>query len=242
MANDPLWMTVLSLVADFAMIIVTIIYVVFTWRLVKITKQSFQCQLVPLIGIEIKKIVVGPPFGPGRRQMSVELCLSNVGNAPAINVLIDSEFDFRYSKISGDSIIPQRFEPTAVAFIPQGGKISGPHIDQSYGNRFVSSLLDEAREAHRLNAHRIATNPTHEPYKMSRLTVFSYYRNAVGQYFKGCYSCEVCVFNPKDIDKEEFDLSIVNMPHPEFRAVPIKESEMMRELSKRDSRRELCGW
>lgn len=242
MKNDLTWVTFLSLAADFAMIIVTIVYAVFTRHLVKITRQSFQCQLAPLIGIEIKKIVVGPPFGPKRRQMSVVLSLSNVGNAPAINVLIDSEFDFRYSKISGSSTIPQRFEPMAVAFIPQGRTVSGQQIDQSYGNSFVSSLLDEAREAHRLNAHRIATNPSREPYKMSRLKVFAYYRNAVGQYFKSCYSCEVCIFNSKDIDKEKFDLSIIYIPRPEFYAIPIKESEMLKELAERNSRRELCGW
>ena len=242
MKNDLTWVTSLSLAADFAMIIVTIVYAVFTRHLVKITRQSFQCQLAPLIGIEIKKIVVGPPFGPKRRQMSVVLSLSNVGNAPAINVLIDSEFDFRYSKISGSSTIPQRFEPTAVAFIPQGRTVSGRQIDQSYGNNFVSSLLDEAREAHRLNAHRIATNPSQEPYKMSRLKVFAYYRNAVGQYFKSCYSCEVFINNSKDIDKERFDLSIIYIPHPEFYAIPIKESEMLKELAERNSRRELCGW
>ena len=242
MENDLTCVTFLSLAADFAMIIVTIVYVVFTRHLVKITKQSFQCQLAPLIGIEIKKITVGPPFGPERRQMSVVLSLSNVGNAPAINVLIDSEFDFRYSKISGSSTIPQRFEPMAVAFIPQGETESGPQIDQSYGNSFVTSLLDEAREAHRLNAHRIATNPSQEFYKMSRLKVFAYYRNAVGQYFKSCYSCEVCIFDPKDIDKDKFDLSIIYMPSPEFYAIPIKESEMLKELAERNSRRELCGW
>lgn len=157
-------------------------------------------------------------------------------------MLIDSEFDFRYSKINGSSTIPQRFEPMAVAFIPQGGTKSGPQIDQSYGNAFVSSLLDEAREAHRLNAHRIATNPSQEFYKMSRLKVFAYYRNAVGQYFKSCYSCEVCIFDSKDIDKDKFDLSIIYMPSPEFYAVPIKESEMLKELAERNSRRELCGW
>ena len=242
MGNELTWVTFLSLAADFAMIIVTIVYVVFTWHLVKITKQSFQCQLVPLIGIEIQKIVVGPPFGPKRRQMSVALSLSNVGNAPAINVLIDSEFDFRYSMISGSSTIPQRFEPMAVAFIPQGGTKSGPQVDQSYGNAFVSSLLDEAREAHRLNAHRIATNPSQEPYKMSRLKVFAYYRNAVGQYFKSCYSCEVGIFNSKDIEKDKFDLSIIYVPRPEFYAIPIQESEMLKELAERNSRRELCGW
>lgn len=242
MKNDLTWVTFLSLAADFAMIIVTIVYAIFTRHLVKIAKQSFQCQLAPLIGIEIRKIVVGPPFGPKRRQMSVELSVSNVGNAPAINVLIDSEFDFRYSKISGSSTIPQRFEPMAVAFIPQGGTESGPQIAQSYGNSFVSSLLDEAREAHRLNVHRIATNPSQEPYKMSRLKVFTYYRNAVGQYFKSCYSCEVCVFNSKDIDKDKFDLSIIYIPRPEFYAIPIKESEMLKELAERNSRRELCGW
>ena len=59
MENDLTWVTFLSLVADFAMIIVTIVYVVFTWHLVKITKQSFQCQLVPLIGIRIKKLLLG---------------------------------------------------------------------------------------------------------------------------------------------------------------------------------------
>ena len=75
MEHELTWVAFLSLAADFAMIIVTIVYVVFTWRLVKITKQSFQCQLVPLIGIEIQKIVVGPLFGPKRRQMSVALCV-----------------------------------------------------------------------------------------------------------------------------------------------------------------------
>ena len=46
--------------------------------------------------------------------MTVELELTNVGNAPAIELMLDSEVELRYSNINNENLIPARFEPNII--------------------------------------------------------------------------------------------------------------------------------
>lgn len=232
----------ISVISNIVIAIVTIAYVVYTRYLVKVSQKAYRHQLAPVVGIEVGEIKIGKEYGSGRRNLSVAISLKNVGNAPAIEVLVDSEIEYRYSEINGERSIPARFEPSFVPYLLIGETATGRNIAQSYGNTFIAALLDDAREANRLNTHRIVTDPTQEAYKMSVLKIYVYYRNALGQSFRSCYVQEVCVWGSDDIEKDELVLTKIFIPRPKFETKPIGEKEKMRELEARNQKRELCGW
>jgi len=235
-------MSALTIAISLVMVVITGYYARLTKILVDIARKTFNCQLAPVIGIEVGRIYVDKEYGPGRRGMSIDLTLHNLGNAPAIDVLVDSEIQFRYASIQQHKVIPARFNPSEIPFLKVGDVVCAEPISQSYGNTFITALQDEAREFDRLNTHRISTDPTQESYRMSVLKVYAYYKNAVGQFFKSCYEIEVCVFHPKDVEKECFELTKVYLPRPKFEVVPINEEVQVAEIATRDKKRELCGW
>lgn len=233
---------VISVVSNAIVAFVTVVYVIYTRYLVHVTQNAYRHQLAPIVGVNVGQIEIGEEFGPQRRNLSVELCVKNIGNAAAIDVQVDSEIEFRYSEIEGVRNIPMRFEPSFVPYLAVGDVASGNEVSQSYGNRCIDALLDDARESHRLNSHRIATDPSQEPYNMSRLKIFVYYKNAIGQSFRSCFTQEISVWKHEDIEKKKLSLTKIFVPRPEFIAMPIDKKSKDREMSERRKKRNLCGW
>ena len=200
--------------------------------------------LAPSVGINVKKISISEVFGPNRRNMSVDLELKNVGNAPAIEVIVDSEVEYRHSSINGEKWIPSRFEPDMIPFLTPGDTSDKCH--PNYGNKFIAHFFDDARESKRLNIHRIETNPTQESYKTSRLYIYCYYRNALGQFFKSSYSIEIGLdpFSNDNIpsNDEKCEVFMSYIPRPSFHVEPITIQAMEKEIQNRNLKRDLCGW
>ena len=85
-----------------------------TKRILGETVKQSRLTYNPVIGIKIKSIGISKVFGKDRRNLNVDLELINVGNAPAIEVQIDSEIIYTNSEIKGEKSIPARFEPSMV--------------------------------------------------------------------------------------------------------------------------------
>lgn len=171
------------------LVIVTGWYAFLTKKILAASERQSKLSLNPVIGIEIGKMTIGEVYGPDRRSMGIELKLTNVGNAPAIEVLVDSEIILYHSKIKGVDTIPSRFDPDMISFIKPGESKNESHI--SFGDALIIAFLDNVREAHRLNLHRIKTEPSKESYKTAKLRVTVYYRNSIEQYFKSFYEAEI---------------------------------------------------
>jgi hypothetical protein len=227
------------------LVFVTGWYVVLTKKILNVSERQSKLSLNPVIGIEIGKMTIGKVFGPDRRSLGIPLELTNVGNAPAIEVLVDAEIILYHSTIEGEDTIPSRFDPDMISFIKPGETKNECHI--SFGNTLVAAFLDNVREAHRLNIHRIETDPTRESYKTSKLRVTVYYRNSVDQYFKSFFEAEIGIHVMGDKDPipksdETAKVSIRYIPRPKFHAQPITSDEMTSDFAARAPKRDLCGW
>jgi hypothetical protein len=236
-----------TFLATLVLVALTAFYAYWTKGILAATASQARLNLNPVIGITVKKITISAVFGPKRRNMSLEIELFNVGNAPAIEVLIDSEVELRYSSVNGERVIPARFEPHMIPFVKPGDQITGPSVSPGYGNKFITHFFDDVRESHRLNLHRIETDPTREYFKTSRLRVVAYYRNSLGQHFRSHYEIEIGFGNrngAKGIpeDNKTCDVEMFYIPRPVFHAEPANEGDIATEIKSRNAKRDLSGW
>lgn len=236
-----------TFLATLVLVALTAFYAYWTKGILAATASQARLNLNPVIGITVKNISISKVFGPKRRNMSVEIELSNVGNAPAIEVLVDSEVELRYSSVNGEKVIPARFEPDMIPFVKPGDQIAGPSVSPGYGNTFITHFFDDARESLRLNLHRIETDPTQESFKTSRLRVITYYRNSLGQHFRSHYEIEIGFWHrngEKGIpeDNETCEVDMFYIPRPVFHAEPAHEDAIAAEIKSRNAKRNLSGW
>ena len=188
---------------------------------------------------------IGAVYGQRRRrELNVDLLLTNVGNAPAIEVGVDGEIILEHSQIKGHKAIPQRYEPQMIPYIMSDLSPTGAFL--ALGNTLLTHLFDDFREYQRLNIHRIQTTPTSDSYEASRLRVIVTYRNSVGQYYASTYTVRVHLgdFPKVEIpqDDEKGHLVCVDVHRAQFHAGPIPQDEADRSLASRNGLRFLCGW
>ena len=239
--------SVVSLAATIVLVIITGIYVYLTKRILDSTVRQSKLVSNPVIGIRLGHMEISKVYGPSRRNLSIGLDLTNLGNAPAIEVLVDAEIILQYSNIRGEKVIPARFEPSSIPFIRPGEEIlEDSSHDPNFGNTCITHLIDDFRECNRLNIHRIETDPTKESYNASRLRVCVYYRNNIGQYFESSYETYLHIGKTPEgkipEDDETAELSQIYVPRPKFHAGPISKEKMDKDISFRNSKRDLCGW
>jgi len=235
----------LTFLATAILVAVTARYAQWTRGILAATANQARLSLSPVVGIKVGKIRISEVFGPKRRNMSIKLELSNVGNAPAVEVLVDAEIELRYSRVKGESTIPARFEPDMIPFIRPGESVTD--VSPNFGDTFITHFFDDVRESLRLNLHRIETDATQESFKTSRLTVVAYYRNSLGQYYRSCYETEIDIPSingrePIPPDDKQGEVYKVYIPRPVFHAGIYDEADAEREIKERDAKRQLSGW
>lgn len=235
----------LTFLVTVLLVALTAFYAFWTRGILAATANQSRLSLSPVIGIKITDIWISEVFGHNRRNMSVSLELANVGNAPAIEVLVDAEIELRYSTVKGEKVIPARDEPDMVPYIRPGESVTDPA--PGFGNTLITHFFDDVRESLRLNLHRIETDPTQESFKTSRLRVIVYYRNSLGQYFKSFYETEIALWSDVGNEKLPADnktakVSQVYIPRPVFHAGVDDEKSASKELEQRNAKRDLSGW
>lgn len=242
-----------SILTSVILAIITLYYAIITHKILKTTRNQQKITLNPVIGIKVMDIMIGPEFGRKRRQLNVNIELTNVGNAPAIETIIDSEIELMYSPIQNEYIIPSRYEPDIIPFMQQGETIGDIYLN--YGNTFILHFFDAVREAHRLNIHRIETDPSQKAFKTSRLYINVYYRNSLEQYFYSHFAIEIGIDSIVDSrDEKALDQSHIPasheskkvstylIPRPVFHAGLITKKEIEHRINKNNNKRKLCGW
>ena len=222
---------------------ITLWYAISTKKILKATIDSTNLSQCPVIAFEINNISIGKCYGPKRRNMGIEVKIVNIGDSPAINIIIDSEIELNHTSISTENIIPSRFEPDVITFLMEK---ASKEESFSYGNTFLIHFFDNSRECHRLNMHRIETDPSKEAFKEGTLHVYAYYSNAFGQTYKSCasFSISLCGIAEHKIpnDNETAKCHLLYIPKPIFTALPIKMEILSQEIGRRNKKRELCGW
>jgi len=232
--------TIISLFATLTLVFITGVYVYFTKKILDSAVRQSNLISNPVIGIQIKSMEIGVTWSNNRRMLGIKPQLINLGNAPAINVLVDAEILLEYSNILGEKVIPARFEPGIISFIRPGEEINDKSVYLEFGNTSVASLLDDFREQHRLNVYRVNTDPTVKPYEASKLRICLFYMNNLGQYFESNYETFLRL---DDIPNDDETAELLNAPRlSKFYAGPIYKNEMDKKISNRKNKRELSGW
>ncbi len=238
---------IISIILTLSLVLITGFYVIFTKRILNATVNQLKLSFNPVIGINIINMNISEVYGTGRRNLNIELELINVGNAPAIEILPDGELLLEYSNIDGEKIIPARFEPRKIPFIRTDDKLKEDlKTSLSFGNICITHLFDDFRESDRLNKLRIETSPSSEPYFSTKLKIIVYYRNNIGQYFESIYEIYLnlgssgVVIIPKD--NETVELMAINHPNSYFQVKPIQQVDMIKEIAKRNKKRDIGGW
>jgi hypothetical protein len=230
-----------SAILSFVLIVITSYYAVITHILMQTTKQQISLSYNPVVGINVNEINISKVFGPNRRNLDVNLEISNIGNAPAIDIKIDSEIHFRYSNIN---VIPSRFDPEYIPFLNNSEK---KIIDMHYGNKAIKNFFDDVRESFRLNIHRIETDPSKESYPCSTLVIYVYYRNSLNQYYISTYNIEIDLItsineNPIPAEDKSIKVDIINYRSSKYTSKLYELKKINEEIESRDKMRSLSGW
>lgn len=219
----------IQLICTVCMLLVTILYVVFTWIQSKYTKQAFlesirqskedrQPYIVPTIGH-----VSGVAFDTSsdlRIQLSFEYALENVGDSSAVSVYTLLYVRMQYS--NDQKLVYAHLIPHYNYSIRQGKKVKDRiHFETDEFRDIVEDL--EIR--HVKNVKRIETDPSQDAYKGPILIMRVLYMNMMGQWFESLLEQELLdlrvksdkdkkrgklVANNEIKDKDEFEGFVIN--------------------------------
>jgi len=254
----------ISAISSVILILVTAAYVILTKQILESTKHEVELSYSPVIGIRLGNMYIMPVYGDNRRSFGVDLTITNVGNAPAIEIQIDSEIELTHSNIEGEKVIPARFEPSMIPFLRQGEEFpdtNQPEPDrhathQSYGNTCINHMIFDFTKNHELNVERVHSHPTDESYVSTKIRIFVYCKNHLNQYFLSQYEtyiepsqiegnpipCFAIRENPGLPNDRRIELRANNIPRPKFTTRLIAYEEMMHSINERNRKRNLCGW
>lgn len=234
----------IQIIINVILAIITIISVYYAKRTVQVAKQQLKLSANPVIGIEVKDIGIGEVFEKKykRRNMWVELEIANIGNDPAIQILVDGEIELQYANIDGETIIPSRFPPNQKSFLMSGDKYSDTDIHLNFGNIFIKNFFESHRIMVDLNKRRIKNAPWEDPYQTAKLNVYAYYSNNIGQYFRSEYSIFIDLERNIPRNNESAKIQKIYIQRPTFLSKIIEKEQMNKEIEERNQKRELCGW
>ena len=182
---------ILSVVVSGITAVITLIYVVFTYKQMRATQKSVELTLEqmktsnqPCVAVEIADTNGSACFTEsGRRQLWIELKLENIGDSPALEVYVLSHMELQHTKnvSDGSNIVDMDYYPDYLKYIKPDATQT---VDLRYETNEINMLVEDLRYCHEKNVHRLHTNPYKHHYHGTVLVVEVYYKNLLGQWFK----------------------------------------------------------
>jgi len=185
----------IQLICTICMLLVTILYVVFTWIQSKYTKQAFlesikqskedrQPYIVPTI-----ERVSGVAFDAStylRIQLSFEYALENVGDSSAVSVY--TLLYARRQHSNDQKLVYAHLIPNYNYSIRQGIEVKDRiHFETDE----FRDIVEDLEISHVKNVKRIETNPSQDPYKGPIIIMRVMYMNMMGQWFESMLEQEL---------------------------------------------------
>lgn len=196
---------ILSAVVSGITAIITLIYVVFTYKQMKATQESAQIASKqirisnqPCVVIDSINTYGSECFNEsGRRQLHIELQLENIGDSPALEVYTLSYLELQHTKNvrNGSDMVSMDFYPDYLKYLkPNTQGIARVR----YETDEINMLVEDLRYSYEKNMSRIRTNPSKHPYSGTIMVVEVYYKNLLGQWFRNTLRQEICWLTDKN--------------------------------------------
>ena len=234
--------------------LVTLVYVIFTYKQMKISQASTETAIKqlrlnnqPCVITEISETYGSECFSGTRH---IELNLENVGDSPALSVYVFAYLELQHTKHikNSSNIVEMDFLPDFVKCIKVGEKGVASVRFETFE---INMLLEDLRIAYEKNMKRLYVEPYHSPYRGTVLVIETYYRNVLGQWFKNTIRQEIMWLNdkhaeprktnninentipPRILEKDtEFELQLVSPHLSVFSTELIDSTVMERKLEK----------
>lgn len=189
---------ILSVAVSAITAIITLVYVVFTYKQMKAAQKSAELSSEqikisnqPCIVAEIVDTVGSACFtDSGRRQLHIEVELENIGDAPALEIYTLSHLELQHTKniADGSNIVNMDYYPDYLKYLKSNAK---QKVSVRYETDEINMLVEDLRYRHEKNMHRLRTNPYQHAYRGTVLVVEIYYKNLLGQWFKNTLRQEI---------------------------------------------------
>ncbi len=240
----------ITALATVVLAVLTFVYVFFTKKTLSETIKQSKLSLVPIIGVSITNSVILK----SNNFLSIDIELANLGTAAALDIVVDSEIQLKYSEISGRKVIPMKNRVLIRQFIRPNYYIKdkkdkyGTTVEYGF-NLFYTKDLVEAlnKDFNELvfldsKAGYNTFTPILSPFHTTKLIIYVYYKNSLDQYFYSRYETEIAyaisdinsetqaVFHSRERNKSSFNTSTIN------------KADIGKEIKKRDELRELFPW
>lgn len=192
---------VLSVVVAIITALITLVYVVFTYKQMKATQNAtetaikqIQLNNQPCIIAEILQTYGSKCFSETRRQLKIELELENVGDSPALSIYTFAYLELQHIKhVKNESnIVNMDFLPDFTKCIKVGEKSKASVRFETFE---INMLVEDLRINYEKNIERLRSNPCQPSYRGTVLVVEVYYRNVLGQWFKNTVRQEISWLN-----------------------------------------------
>lgn len=203
---------ILGFLANLMMVIVTVIYVIFTYKLTtnsetttKLAEKSAEyskqaasanVQMVESMHQQLKQSnhpciipnIIGA-FGTrclsgDHRQLNIDLELRNTGNGPALSVYAFAWLKPKYLNFDSDQLIPMYFLPGYKPTVSVEEKCT---VHVKFGPDAIKYLLNDLEKAYELNTIRVKTDPSKSVFLGTDLVIKVYYKNISDQWYEVTY-------------------------------------------------------
>lgn len=177
--------SLITAVGSIFLLIVTLIYVYFTWKLQKISRSSFELGKQPCIFPDYELDFSAGSFEYNKESgwgMSIFINLKNVGDSPAISVYVFGKILTQYSQPTEINMIPA---PRLVPNVTVTDSLKS--VQLYFGKQELLQLIEEMNHIHNAHPEYIYTNKKSAHFGPI-LMINILYKNLLGIWFIGTFS------------------------------------------------------
>ena len=206
--------SLIQVICSLCMLVVTILYVVFTWKLAKYSRQAFlesvkqtkedrQPYIIPTV-----EKVSGVAFDTSshiRIQLNFHCKLENVGDSSAVSIytLLYARMQYQQEKKLVYAHLMPRYNYSI-------GVAKTVEEDIHFETSQFRDIVEDLEISHAKNMKRIETNPYKDAYKGPEIILRILYKNMMGQWFESELVQELLDVTYKSKDKNERGKSVSN--------------------------------
>ena len=242
--ND--YSAVLSAIFSLLLLIITLIYVMLTYRQVQQLEKSHKISVIPTLVPDIVEAKGTEYFGDEkfrRRQLGVKCKVQNIGDGPALRIY--SKIRFKYNYIDFKDY-DELFEYSYLGYL---ASMEENELEMHFETIKIEKMIEDFSIKHAKNMYRVRVNPHHKVFLGPSLVIELVYSNIHGQFFKTVVGREISslkAYNRNDEEKqhifwsteeelkddEPFELTLMNPIFQSFEITPLENNAAIEFIEK----------